>query len=191
MSKTKHGVEFVITRVRVATVLSHCVFNSQVVRTGSAAIYTFHLITKKKNNLNSYLQDKVDVVFGLGRLLYSKPHQNQKKMCTCQSSYQMAKLQHVHARQLFHTWYNREKGNNDTHAMFKHHPDIVKGLAEGKRVKILLYSKLRKSTRQKQLAWKRYTNHARFNSFCRPFYIQTHVSPVFARRMILGYLGSF
>jgi len=72
---------------------------------------------------------------------------------------------------------------------FNDYPDILRGINEGKQIKVLLYSKLRAETRRRLICFKRTEWHSRFNSFGDVFYAQTKVSPMFLFHRVSEYLG--
>ena len=109
-------------------------------------------------------------------------------MCSCEHSYQTACGMRNEAWWLYNVWYNDRSAKIDYKAMFRAHPDMLKGISEGRDIKILLYSKLRKATRAKMLAWRRYTQHGRYNAFAAVFYGITTVSPSFTRDIIFDCL---
>jgi len=113
-------------------------------------------------------------------------------MCSCEKSYTTAVACRKEAWWLYNVWFSvatTTKAKVDCKTMFRAHPEVLKGIREGKDIKILLYSKVRKATRTKMLAWRKYTQHERFNAFGRIFYAETSISPTFTRDLIFDCLG--
>ena len=113
-------------------------------------------------------------------------------MCSCEDSYNTAVARRDDAWWLYTAWFNVATANNGkpySKTMFRAYPELLEGIRENKDIKILLYSKLRKATRTKMLAWRKYTRHGRYNAFASIFYAKTRVSPTFARDLIFACLG--
>jgi len=118
-------------------------------------------------------------------------------MCSCEINYNLACVRRDAVWMLYHRWYNRattpstrRDTKTDLQLFFNDYPDILRGINEGKQIKVLLYSKLRAETRRRLVCFKRVEWHHRFNSFGDVFYVQTRVSPTFLFRRVSEYVGN-
>lgn len=118
-------------------------------------------------------------------------------MCSCEINYKLACDRRDAVWMLYHSWYNRattpstrRDTKTDLQLFFNDYPDILRGISEGKQIKVLLYSKLRAETRRRLVCFKRVEWHHRFNSFGDVFYAQTRVSPTFLFRRVSEYVGN-
>jgi len=117
-------------------------------------------------------------------------------MCSCEINYKIACVRRDALWRLYHQWYNRatlsptrRDPKTDLKLFFKDYPDIFQRIDEGKQIKVLLYSKLRDSSRRRLVCFKRTEWHRRFNSLGNIFYAQTKVSPTFLFHRVSEYLG--
>lgn len=114
-------------------------------------------------------------------------------MCSCETNYELACARRKQLWGLYHQWYDhataRLKRKMDLKLIFKDYPDILKGLVEGKQIKVLLYAKLREESRLRLECSQRIEWHRRFNSFGNVFYVKTKVSPTFLFSRVSEYLG--
>lgn len=117
-------------------------------------------------------------------------------MCSCETNYKNACVRQHNVWQLYHQWYDRATSptmRRDTKTyfqlFFKDYPDILKGIREGKHIKVMLYSKLREETQLRLCSSKRMEWHRRFNLIGSAFYKKTKVSPTFLFRKVTEYLG--
>jgi len=113
-------------------------------------------------------------------------------MCSCIYDYNIACCRRRDAWVLYNTWYNRvtiPRCKTEFKLMFHEYPEILQGISDGRDIKILLYAKLRQTTRQRLYAWRKKQQHQRFNTLGDIFYAKTNVSMAFACRMISEYLG--
>ena len=117
-------------------------------------------------------------------------------MCSCETDYRIACVRRTTLWLLYHNWYDRATATGvrmdrktAIEVVFKQYPSILRGIHEGKQIKVLLYSKLRADTHIRLRCLKRFEWHRRFNSLGNVFYEQTRVSPMFLFRKISEYLG--
>jgi len=115
-------------------------------------------------------------------------------MCSCEMNYQSSCVRRYRAWHLYHKWYDNATTPINTKTVnfklfFKNYPDVLKEIRAGKQIKIILYSRLRKETRNRRRSLKIMTQHCRFNAFGTVFYDQTRVSPTFMLRKIVEFLG--
>ena len=117
-------------------------------------------------------------------------------MCSCETDYNVSCVRRDRAWHLYHSWYNHSttpiqitNAPINVKLFFKDYPDVLKKMRDGKQIKIILYSKLRKETQKRRRSLKTWTQHCRFNAFGSVFYTQTKVSPTFMLRKIVEYLG--
>jgi len=117
-------------------------------------------------------------------------------MCSCEINYNNACFRRNEVWRLYHRWFNRARTpstrrdhKTDFKLFFNKYPVILRGIDEGKQIKVLLYSKLRDESRRRRDCFKRTEWHRRFNSFGNRFYAQTKVSPTFLFRRVSEYLG--
>ena len=114
-------------------------------------------------------------------------------MCSCKTNYEIARARRERVWRLYHQWYEHataRKGRKmDLKLVFIDYPDILQGLAGGKKIKMLLYAKLRAESRRLLECSQRIEWHRRFNSFGNVFYVKTKVSPTFLFCRVSEYLG--
>lgn len=117
-------------------------------------------------------------------------------MCLCETNYKNACVRRDALWRLYHKWFyrvtfspTRRDPKTDLKLFFNNYPDILKGIDAGKQIKVLLYSKLRDSSRRRLVCFKRMEWHRRFNSLGNIFYAQTKVSPTFLFHRVSEYLG--
>lgn len=117
-------------------------------------------------------------------------------MCDCETDYRIACARRNRTWQLYHQWYNRKTApglrmdlKTATHVVFEFYPDILRGIQEGKQIKVLLYSKLREESHLRLRCLKRFEWHRCFNTLGIAFYKQTNVSPTFLFHRVSEYLG--
>jgi len=117
-------------------------------------------------------------------------------MCDCETKYRIACVRRNRIWQLYHQWYNRKTSpglrmdqKTVIQVVFKQYPSILRGIDEGKQIKVLLYSKLREESHLRLRCLKRFEWHRRFNTLGNVFYKQTNVSPTFLFYRVSEYLG--